>query len=160
MSDECGYPTAKGDPCTHPTTDKGDPDRCWLQKHNSEDTGSEEGRPKLIDEQKERIIYTAVSSGLKVGDQASLASVSPQTLRRHACCIDNLREAEITVEDPCEFCEGYAQAHARGALQVLDDCRPEFRASASFGYVKEEKQDVTLGATEEWRQYLNADGEP
>lgn len=157
MSNEtCGHPTATGEPCTHPTTENGDPDRCWLQGHNESETDPDQqpGRPKVMDEQKERIIYTAVSTGLKVEDQASLASVSADTLRRHACCIDNLREAQITEDEPCEFCEGYAQAHARGALKVLDQCRPEFRASASFGYVKEEKQDVSVGATDEWRAFL------
>jgi hypothetical protein len=28
-------------------------------------------------------------------------------------------------------------------MNVLDECKPEFRASASFGYVKEEKHQHT-----------------
>lgn len=148
MSDTCGYPTAEGEPCQHPTTDDGDPDRCWEDSHNEAETASgQSGRPKLLDdERKQQIIYTAVNSGLSVQHQANLAQVSPDTLRRALCCVETPREPELTTEEPCEFCEGYAQAHARGAMNVLDECRPEFRASASFGYVKEEKRDVTMEA--------------
>jgi hypothetical protein len=28
-------------------------------------------------------------------------------------------------------------------MEVLKECRPEFRASATFGYVKTEKQELT-----------------
>jgi hypothetical protein len=28
-------------------------------------------------------------------------------------------------------------------MEVLQECRPEFRASATFGYVKTEKQELT-----------------
>ena len=144
MSEPCGYPTDGGDgpPCQHPTTDDDDPDRCWIPAHN--DTEGDFGRPRLLDdERKQQIIYTAVNSGLSVEHQANLAQVSPDTLRRALCCVETPREPELTTEEPCDFCEGYAQAHARGAMNVLDECRPEFRASASFGYVKEEKRDLT-----------------
>lgn len=147
MSDTCGYPTgADGTPCQHPTTDDGDADRCWIDGHNESDVDadSQPGRPKLLDdERKQQIIYTAVNSGLSIKHQANLAQVSPDTLRRALCCVETPREPELTTEEPCDFCEGYAQAHARGAMQVLDECRPEFRASATFGYVKEEKHQHT-----------------
>ena len=139
--DQCGHPTASGEPCQHPTTDDGDPDRCWIPSHNGED--GDFGRPRLLDdERKQQIIYTAVNSGLSIEHQANLAQVSPDTLRRTLCCVETPRDPTLTTEEPCDFCEGYAQAHARGAMQVLDECRPEFRASASFGYVKEEKHEM------------------
>jgi len=143
--DTCGHPTADGTPCQHPVSDDGDPDRCWVDSHNESKTDSgQDGRPRLLDdERKQQIIYTAVNSGLSVQHQANLAQVSPDTLRRALCCVETPREPELTTEEPCEFCEGYAQAHARGAMNVLDECRPEFRASASFGYVKEEKHQHT-----------------
>jgi len=143
--DTCDHPTAAGGECQHPTTDDGDPDRCWVDSHNdAETTSGQGGRPRLLDDRrKQQIIYTAVNSGLTVEHQANLAQVSPDTLRRALCCVETPRTPELTTEDPCEFCEGYAQAHARGAMQVLDECRPEFRASATFGYVKEEKHQHT-----------------
>ena len=142
MSDDvCGYPTANDTPCQHPTTDDGDPNRCWIPSHNDEE--GDFGRPRLLDdERKQQIIYTAVNSGLSVEHQANLAQVSPDTLRRALCCVETPRDPTLTTEEPCDFCEGYAQAHARGAMQVLDECRPEFRASASFGYVKEENHEL------------------
>ena len=143
--DTCGHPTANGGECQHPTTDDGDSDRCWVDSHNDADTDAGQGgRPRLLDdERKQQIIYTAVNSGLTIEHQANLAQVSPDTLRRALCCVETPRTPELTTEDPCEFCEGYAQAHARGAMQVLDECRPEFRASATFGYVKQEKHQHT-----------------
>ena len=143
--DQCGHPTASGEPCQHPTTDDGDPDRCWIDSHNDDavDPNTQPGRPRLLDDQrKQQIIYTAVNSGLSIEHQANLAQVSPDTLRRALCCVKTPRTPELTTEDPCDFCEGYAQAHARGAMNVLNECRPEFRASASFGYVKEEKRQL------------------
>ena len=144
-NDTCDYPTASGGECQHPTTDDGDPDRCWIDSHNDADTDAGQGgRPRLLDdERKQQIIYTAVNSGLTIEHQANLAQVSPDTLRRALCCVETPRTPELTTENPCEFCEGYAQAHARGAMQVLDECRPEFRASATFGYVKQEKHQHT-----------------
>jgi hypothetical protein len=94
----------------------------------------------LADDRRQKLVFLAVGDGLKVHHQASMAGVSPDTLRRYACCIEDLSRPVLD-DDACEFCENYAQAHARGAREVLDDCRPEFRASASFGYVKEEKRE-------------------
>ena len=141
MTDTCGYETDDGTPCELPGSRSDG--RCHHHtKH--EDERQREGRPKLLDdERKQQIIYTAVNSGLTVEHQANLAQVSPDTLRRALCCVKTPRTPELTTEEPCDFCEGYAQAHARGAMQVLDECRPEFRASATFGYVKQEKHQHT-----------------
>ena len=147
-NDTCGYPTANDKPCQHPTTDDDNPDRCWIPSHNAKD--GDFGRPRLLDdERKQQIIYTAVNSGLTIEHQANLAQVSPDTLRRALCCVETPRTPALTTEEPCDFCEGYAQAHARGAMNVLDECRPEFRASASFGYVKEEKTELSTPEGEE-----------
>jgi len=146
MTDDlCGYPTANGGACQHPTTEDGDPDRCWEDSHNDAPTESgQSGRPRAFDDQQTRQrVLVAVGQGLKVQHQASLAGVSPDTLRRALCCVKTPRDPTLTTKDPCDFCEGYAQAHARGAMDVLDECRPEFRASASFGYVKEEKTELS-----------------
>jgi len=143
-SDTCGHPTAEDTPCQHPTTQDGDPDRCWVDAHNNAETDSGSGgRPRLLDDpQARQRVLVAVGQGLKVGDQAALAGISPDTLRRSLCCIDTPRQPTLN-KDPCEFCANYAQAHANGAREVLQDCRPEFVASASYGYVEEEKRQLT-----------------
>jgi hypothetical protein len=124
-------------------TDDGDSDRCWIDAHNETSVDADQpGAPaKLNDDRRQNLVLLAVGDGLKVGHQASMAGASPDTLRRYMCCIDDLRQPALD-DDACDFCERYAQAHAKGARDVLDDCRPEFRASASFGYVKEEKREV------------------
>jgi len=144
MSDTCGYPTADDTPCQHPTTDDGNPNRCWEDSHNDAPTNSgQSGRPKALDdEQTRQRVLVAVGQGLKVEHQAGLAGVSPDTLRRYLCCVETPRNPTLD-SDPCEFCENYAQAHANGAREVLQDCSPEFIASASYGYIKEEKRQHT-----------------
>ena len=141
--DTCGHPTIDGGECQHPTTDDGDPDRCWEDSHNDAPTESgSSGRPRAFDdEQTRQRVLVAVGQGLKVEHQASLAGVSPDTLRRALCCVDTPRNPALDA-DPCEFCANYAQAHANGAREVLNDCRPEFVASASYGYVKEQKTEL------------------
>lgn len=144
MSDQCGAPTAAGTPCQHPTTSDGDPDRCWIDTHNDTPTDSPTGgRPRLIDDpQTRQRILVAAGQGLKVRDQAALGGISPDTLRRALCCVETPRQPTLD-PDPCEFCENYAQAHANGAREVLNDCRPEFIASASYGYSKSEEHEIT-----------------
>jgi len=145
--DVCGFEKSDGDPCQLPASRSDG--RC----HHHTDVEAErqrEGRPRLLDDgRKQQIIYTAVNSGLSIEHQANLAQVSPDTLRRALCCVKTPRDPTLTTEDPCDFCEGYAQAHARGAMDVLDECRPEFRASASFGYVKEEKTELSTAEDED-----------
>ena len=141
--DTCGHPTIDGGECQHPTTDDGDPDRCWEDSHNNVPTDSgNAGRPRAFDdEQTRQRVLVAVGQGLKVEHQASLAGVSPNTLRRALCCVDTPRNPSLDA-DPCEFCRNYAQAHANGAREILNDCRPEFVASASYGYVKQQKTEL------------------
>jgi len=136
--DVCGHPTADGSPCQHPASEG---DSCWIDAHGGNKSAG--GRPRELDDDKREAIYAAVGSGLKADHVAAAAGISTQSLRRWTCCIDNLREAAITADDPCEFCKGYASAHANGAREVLEETSPEFRASASFGYTKKERQELT-----------------
>ncbi len=142
MADDiCGYETATGSPCQHPTTEDGDSERCWIPAHGG--GAGEHGRPAAFDdEQTRQRVLVAVSSGLKVSHQASLAGVSTDTLRRALCCVKSPR-APTLESKPCDFCVSYAQAHANGAREVLDDCRPEFIASAAYGYTATEERKHT-----------------
>jgi hypothetical protein len=160
MSEKCGSTdTADGEPCELPATRPDD--RCHHHTEH-EDEQAKPGRDRLLDdERKQQIIYTAVNSGLTVSDQANLAQVCPDTLRRALCCVEAPHNPELTTGDPCQFCEGYAQAHARGAMEVLDECRPEFRAASTFGYVKTEKREVEGDHKHEYdatEQYINLVG--
>jgi hypothetical protein len=141
MTEQCGFQKANGEPCELPPSRPDD--RC--HHHTDHDDKRDNGGrpPALAEQRKQQIIYTAVNSGLTVKDQAALAQVSPDTLRRALCCVETPRTPEITAPDPCDFCEGYAQAHARGAMEILQECKPEFRASATFGYVEKSKQELT-----------------
>lgn len=145
--DNCGAPTPNG-PCGNPPTE--DNGRCWIPSHSNPDAENPNGRPnRLDDERRQQIIHTAVSAGLSVKDQAALAQVHPDTLRRSLCCVKTPREPTLETDDPCNFCEGYVQAHARGALEVLQECRPEFRAAATFGYTDESDVNVNMDADHE-----------
>jgi len=141
MTDElCGYETPNG-PCQNPATEG---DSCWIESHG----GHTHTRPKKLkgdtDEQERRrqILFSVAGDGLKLEHQAALAGVSTDTVRRALCCVKTPRAPKLT-EDPCDFCGNYARAHARGAREVLSDCKPEFVASASYGYTKTEKREVT-----------------
>lgn len=128
----CGEPTTKGHPCRNKKSS------CPWDHDNG---GNPNGRTKLLDDgRKQELVLTAVRAGLTFSDQAAHAKVSEDTLRRRLCCVETPREPTLTTDEPCDFCESYAHAHAGGAISVLEECKPEFRAAASFGYT--DKQTV------------------
>jgi hypothetical protein len=131
----CGAECVDGSACQHPAGS------CPVPSH-SDPSAEDPGRPAAFDDERKReLVLTAVRAGLKVEDQAGHAQVHPDTLRRALCCVKTPSNPTLTTEDPCPFCEDYVHAHSSGALRVLEECRPEFRASASFGYVKQEKHE-------------------
>lgn len=131
----CGAETTDGSPCQHPAGS------CPVPSHD-DPTAENHGRPSFKDDDEvvERL-YEATELGLSVTHRASMAGVAPSTLRRALCCVDSARGGDLVADDPCDFCTGYARAHARGAQEVLAECNPEFRASASFGYTKTERRE-------------------
>jgi len=135
--DTCGAECVDGSECQHPAGS------CPVPSHSDSDADDPQGRPSDFTNETKEAIYAAVGSGLKVGHIANAAGISPDTLRRWTCCIDDLGDGIVTTNDPCDFCEGYARAHADGAREVLEECRPEFRASASFGYNETQRQEHT-----------------
>jgi len=141
MSDDdvCGYETAAGTPCQHPTTDDGDPDRCWVSAHNDAPTESgDPGRKWSIDESDHDAILDAARSGLSKAGCARAAGVEQSSLHRYLKAHD-------------EFRNTFARARARGE-QVLaesglhdpdvDSSMAKFLLSTSFGYVKTERKEV------------------
>jgi len=163
MTDEdiCGAETADGTPCQHPAGS------CPHPAHSDPDVDNPQGRPEgntLRDDPDARErLYEATELGLNVTHRASMAGVSPDTLRRALCCVETPRKPDLTVAEPCDFCAGYARAHAEGAQEVLAECRPEFRASASFGYSETERREVeadhTHDATEAYAALVGAASE-
>lgn len=131
----CGKETSKGTPCQNYA------DSCpW----DHEGGANPNGREKLLDDdQKKELVLTAVRAGLNISDQAAHARVSEKTLRRGLCCIESPRDPTLTAANPCDFCRSYAHAHARGAITVLEECSPEFRAAASFGYTNKQQVEHT-----------------
>jgi hypothetical protein len=142
--DVCGYPTAKGTPCQHPTTDDGDADRCYIDAHNEADTESgDPGRDWSIDEADHDDILEAAELGASKAGCARAAGVEKSVLHRYLNAHDEFRNA-------------FARARARGEQRLLrgpligDDAGPDmdgqharFILSTSFEYAKTERKELT-----------------
>ena len=132
-NDACGYETAEGTPCQHPTTDDGDADRCWIDDHNEADTESgDPGRPSLLEEYEDDIMVGA-RQGMTLEGCARLAGIDESTLHRWIDKYD-------------EFRKSLKRARAQGELkrlQSVNDAGSRFILERSFGYVKTEKREVT-----------------
>lgn len=107
MTDEiCGYPTAEDEPCQHPTTDDGDPDRCWIDSHNEGETASEDpGRPSTFEEHREDVLEAA-EEPIKTRDVARTAGIGKSTL------YDWLDHHE-------EFSDAFRRARSRAARDLV-----------------------------------------
>jgi len=143
--DTCGHPTADGTPCQHPTTDDGDPDRCWEDAHNETDTESgNAGREWAIDESDHDAILEAAELGTSKAGCARAAGVEKSVLHRYLEAHDEFRNA-------------FARARARGEQRLLrgplvdsddpnapdmDGQHARFILSTSFDYVKTEKREL------------------
>jgi transposase-like protein len=130
--DVCGYPTADGEPCQHPTTDDGDPDRCWIDTHNEADVeAGQPGRPSTLDEYEDDIL-TGARQGMTLEGCARLAGVDESTLYKW-------------INDHEEFSKSLKRARAQGELQHLqsvNDRGSQFILERSFGYTKTEKREL------------------
>lgn len=130
--EQCGYPTANDTPCQHPTTDDGDPDRCWIDSHNEGDVeAGQPGRPSKLEEFEEDIL-TGARQGMTLEGCARLAGIDESTLHRW---IDKYEE----------FRKSLKRARAQGELehlQTVNDRGSQFILERSFGYVKTEKREV------------------
>jgi hypothetical protein len=151
MPDEtCGAETAAGTPCQHPTTEEGDPDRCWIDAHNDAATGVDTGRDFAIEESDHDAILDAARMGASKAGCARAAGVDKASLLRYLDAHEDFRTA-------------FTQARAKGeqrlitgplfteedAVREMDGQHARFLLSTSFDYQKTEKkelEDVTEGS--------------
>lgn len=141
--EQCGYPTAEDNPCQHPTTDDGDPDRCWISSHNeTETTSGDPGRPFSLTPDDHQDILNAAREGLSKSGCARAAGVSHTELNRYLDAHDEFRAA-------------FAQARAKGETRLVrdglrdpetDSSMAKFLLSTSFQYIKTEKREVDMDA--------------
>jgi hypothetical protein len=159
MSDDvCGHPTAGGDgpPCQHPTTDDGDPDRCWEQAHNDSETDAgASGREWAIDDEDHDDILEAARDGFSKAGCARAAGVDEKSLQRYldADGHEEFRRAFMRARHKGEqtLVKGPLVEHpdAPGGGPEIDGQHARFLLSTSFDYQKTEKkelEDVTEGS--------------
>ena len=151
MSDDvCGHPTADGSPCQHPTTDDGDADRCWVDKHNESDASrGGDGRNFKIDEGDHDAILDAARMGASKAGCARAAGVEKPSLLRYLDAHDEFRTAFMRARHDGE------RTLLKGPLverederESIDGQHARFLLSTSFDYQKTEKRelaDVTEG---------------
>jgi transposase-like protein len=130
--DTCGAETRNDEPCQHPTTDDGDPDRCWIDAHNEADVEADQpGRPSLLEEYEEQIL-TGARQGMTLEGCARLAGIDESTLHRWKNKYDDFRKS-------------LRRARAHGELQHLrsvNESGSRFILERSFGYTKTEKREI------------------
>jgi hypothetical protein len=148
MPDEtCGAETAAGTPCQHPTTDEGDPDRCWIDAHNDAATGVDHGRDFAIDESDHETILSAARDGFSKAGCARAAGVGEASLQRYLDAHDDFRSAFLRARHRGEktLIKGplIADEHNKGPDGVeIDGQHARFLLSTSFDYQKTEKTEL------------------
>jgi len=145
MSDEtCGAETVAGTPCQHPTTEEGDPDRCWIDAHNDAATGNDPGgREFAIEESDHEDILDAAREGFSKVGCARAAGVSETALSNYLDAHPEFKRAFTRARHQGE------RTLVRGPLIENDDPdAPEidgqharFLLSTSFDYIKTEKRE-------------------
>lgn len=137
-SDTCGAETVGGGDCQNPTTEDGDPERCWIPSHNDPGAENPHGREWSISEEDHDTILDAARDGLSQAGCARAAGVDEKNLRRYLDAHPNFRRA-------------FAQARESGELKLVrrglhdpdtDSSMAKFLLSTSFGYVKTEKREL------------------
>ena len=143
MSDGiCGAPTTNGEPCQNPTTENGDPNRCWIPSHNDPEADNPHGREFAIDESDHDAILEAARDGMSKSGCARAAGTGPDELRRYLDAHPDFRDAFMRARSKGE------RELVRRALYEdpdgpdINDQHARFLLSTSFNYVKTERQEV------------------
>lgn len=143
-TDVCGAGTTGSDPCQNPTTDDGDPNRCWIPSHNDPDAENPQGREYAIDADDHEDILDAARMGVSKAGCARAAGIGEASLQRY-------------LENHDDFRSAFAQARATGeqrllteplytdedAVREMDGQHARFILSTSFDYKKTERKEVT-----------------
>jgi len=150
MTDEpCRHETTSGGACQNPTTEDGDPGRCWIPSHNDADAENPTGRHSKFTAERAEEVKQAARQGMSKAGCARAAGVGEATLQRW-------------LEDNDEFRSGFTRARSEGeqklvtgplfsdeeASREMDGQHARFLLSTSFDYQKTEKkelEDVTEG---------------
>jgi hypothetical protein len=153
MTDDiCGYETAAGTPCQHPTTDDGDADRCWIDDHNEADTESDDpGRPTKFTDERARAAVAAARKSKSVRGCERAAGVAKGTIK-------SWLDAGYTYTDETgeeqEFFPAFTSARADGETVLVhgglrdenvDTSMAKFLLATSFDYVKKEEREISGG---------------
>lgn len=152
MSGEtCGAETTAGTPCQHPTTDDGDPERCWIPSHNDSGAENPDGRPFAIDESDHDDILEAAEMAASKAGCARAAGVDKASLLRYLDAHDTFRTAFMRARHRGEKRLVTEPLYDRKASDApdMDGQHARFLLSTSFDYVKTEKkelEDVTEGS--------------
>jgi len=147
MSDQCGHPTTSGDPCQNPTTDDGDPDRCWIPSHNDPDAENPHGREFVIDSDDHHDILDAARMGMSKSGCARAAGVQLAHLNRYLEAHDDFRSAFTRARHKGErrLVKGpLYESEPEGPTDrpQMDGQHARFLLSTSFDYVKTEKREL------------------
>jgi len=133
MTDEpdvCGAPTAAGGTCDHPTSDEGDPNRCWVDSHNDADVPEDQqpGAERKFADHKDAVLEAA-REGVTLAGCARAAGIDEATLYRWR-------------DKHEEFAAELRQARFEAELDLVDDVSDrgaQFLLERSFGYIKREE---------------------
>mgnify|MGYP000671565098 CR=1 FL=1 len=149
-SDTCGAETVADSPCQNPTTDDGDPDRCWIPSHNDPDAGNPHGRDFAIDEGDHDDILQAARDGMSKAGCARAAGVDEKSLARYLDAHDDFRRAFTRARHEGErFLVREALIDSPDDPREIDGQHARFLLSTSFDYVKTEKQELEHSTDED-----------
>lgn len=131
--DICGYEGTDGEePCQNPTTDDGDPNRCWIPSHNpSKDGGDPQGRPPTVADHIDEIVQLAE---LPVSDRGVIR-LSPIGWSTHKEWQNKEGEPYATYRERWDKHRGKAE---RKLAEEVAQNDPRFLLERAFGYTKEQ----------------------
>lgn len=142
--DMCGASTTGDEPCKNPTSDDGDPERCWIPSHNDPDADNPHGRDFAISEADHEDILQAAREGFSKSGCARAAGVSHTELRRYLDAHDDFRSTFMRARHNGER-ELLREAlyEQEDAPRQMDGQHARFILSTSFDYKKTERKEVT-----------------